>query len=404
MVAPLPTSRQHLFLFDIDSVLVEALGYLRALQDTVVHFAQRMGVGNHAPTAEEIRAGEAHGLTSEWDSAPTYIAALLIARLQQAPTLILPDGWNDAMETLAAHPQEIPHPDYTALVARIGAHLQTHKSTAARAARAVLAEIANDLPQAQRFPLHALLNALFEHTHDFTQSPVTRYFQHLVIGSDGIRDTYGVNPTFKSPPYLRDYDIPLLNADARERLLAQAGAGNLRLALYTARPNLPPRGAEASQRGYSPEAEMARSLVGLDSWPLIGLGCLQWLAEQVGADVETLVKPSPVQALAAIGAAATGQEAASLQAAWSLHQNDILTFPLSDLGNTTVHVFEDSAGGLQAVSYAVERLNGAGTDVGYQFYGITPATGPKATMMNRMKAPTYPDVNAAIAVALASLR
>lgn len=400
MAAP----RQHIFLFDIDSVLVEALGYLHALQDTVVHFAQHMGLGSHAPTADEIRAGEAHGLTSEWDSAPTYIAALLVERLRHATAPTLPDSWNGALETLAAHPQGIPHPDYTALVTRIGAHLQIHQDTAAQAARAVLAEMAGDLPQAQYVPLTALLDALFSHTHDFAQSPITQYFQHLVIGSGCIRDTYGVDPAFDAPPYLRDHDIPLLDIQTYKQLLAQTKTADLKLALYTARPSLPPHDTEASQHGYSPEAEMARSLVRLDPWPLIGLGRLQWLAERVGVDVETLVKPSPVQALAAIGAAATGQETAALESAWALQLGNTLTPPLSDLKNTTIHVFEDSAGGLQAVQYAAEQLNAAGKDVRYQPYGITPSTGAKAARMNNLKVQTYPTINDAIAVALASLQ
>lgn len=404
MPAHSSTARQHLFLFDVDSVLIEALGYLRALQDTVAHFAQSMGVGNHTPTADEIRAGEAFGLTSEWDSAPTYIAALLIKRLRHTPALVLPDDWDDALETLAMHPQRIPHPDYTALVTRIGTRLQTRKDTAAQAAHAVLEEMAGDLPQAQRIPLSTILDTLFNHTHDFAQASVTQHFQHLVIGSDCIKSTYGIDPTFTAPPYLRDYDIPLLDAQTRDRLLAQTKTGDLRLTLYTARPSLPPRDAEAAQRGYSPEAETAQLLVELDSWPLIGFGRLQWLAERVGADVETLVKPSPVQALAAIGAAAAGLEAAALEAAWALQQGKSLLPPLSNLSNTTVHVFEDSAGSLQAVKHAVEQLSAAGKDVHYRPYGITPETGAKAAMMDKLEVQTYPTINDAIAVALTSLQ
>ncbi|MBN2003552.1 MAG: hypothetical protein JXA21_09375 [Anaerolineae bacterium] len=397
-----PTTQQHLFLFDIDSVLVEALGYLHALQDTVRHFAQRMGMGNHAPTADEIRAGEAFGLTSEWDSAPTYIAALLIERLRYSTAPILPNHWEGALKTLAAHPQEIPHPDYTALVTRIGTQLQTRKNTAAQAAHEVLEESAGDLPQPQRIPISALLEALFNHTHDFAKAPITKHFQHLVIGSHRIRDTYGVDPTFDAPPYLRDHDLPLLNAQTRNRLLAQMETGGLRLALYTARPSLPPCDVEATQRGYSPEAEMARSLVGLESQPLIGLGRLQWLAKQVNVDVEALVKPSPVQALAAIGAAFAGQEASALKAAWALRQNNSLMPPLSGLDAATVHVFEDSGGGLQAVKHAIEQLNAAGKNIHYRPYGITPETGAKATVMDKLGVQTYPTINDAIVAALAS--
>ena len=80
----------HLFLFDVDSVLVEALGYLRALQDTVAHFTKQLGAGSHAPTEAEARAFEAYGLTSEWDSGAACVGLVLVERLLQDQDLALP--------------------------------------------------------------------------------------------------------------------------------------------------------------------------------------------------------------------------------------------------------------------------------------------------------------------------
>lgn len=399
-----PGTGQALFLFDVDSVLVEATGYLHALQDTVTHFSQRMGVGDHAPSEAEIRAGEAFGLTSEWDSAPTYIATLLVERLRYSPSLILPTDWEGALKTLGDHPMDIPHPDYTVLMARVGAHIQAYGDTAAQAARTVMGEVTTTLPHPQRESLDNLLDELFAHTHDFEDAPITQHFQHLTIGSKHIKDTYGTAPSFSAPAYLRKYDVPLLDSATREHLLAQAASGGLQLVLYTARPSLPPRDAEASHHGYSPEAEIAAGLVDLEDWPLIALGRLQWLAKRTGVDVETLVKPSPVQALAAIGAAISGQETPALEAAWTLHQTAKLKSPLSKLENATVHVFEDSAGGLLAVKRAVECLNTAGRKLTYHPYGITPATGEKAEAMGKLGVQIYPNVNAAVETALATLQ
>ena len=101
----------HLFLFDVDSVLVEAHGYLRALQDTVSHFSRRMGVGDHPPTREEVLTFEANGLGCEWDSGALCIAALLLERLRQGPSLPLPFHWPDALSALGAHPHSLSHPD-----------------------------------------------------------------------------------------------------------------------------------------------------------------------------------------------------------------------------------------------------------------------------------------------------
>jgi hypothetical protein len=391
----------RLFLFDVDSVLVEADGYLKALQDTAAHFSWRMGVGEHPPTEAEVRAFEAYGLTSEWDSAPTCIAALLVERLQQEPALPLPVDWPDALAALAARPFPLPHPDYATLAQRIGARL-VKQPGAAQAARAALWEDVEATPDLEphRPALAALFDTLLGHTHDFYRAPVTRHFQHLVIGSQGVCEAYGVEPDFESVAYLRQYDRPLLAPDARARLQESVASGSVRVALYTARPSLSPIEVDAPANGYSPEAEMARSLVKMDACPLIGLGHVHWLAQRTGEKVEHLVKPSPVQALAAIGAAWSGAEVAALEAALALHRDGELDPPLADLEAVAIHVFEDSPGGIDAAKRAVELLQAAGLGVALQPHGITPAGGPKAAAMAARGVPTYTSVNAALQAVL----
>lgn len=398
-MSPMPS--RTLLLFDVDGVLVQAHGYLRALQDTVAHISQAMGVGAHPPTEGEVRAFEAQGVTSEWDSAPACVAALLIDRLRRAPELRLPPDWPAALAALAAHPLPLPHPDYAELAAAVGARMSAPGHTpaeVAQAARAVLAERAGDLPQHQREAVHALLAALLGHTHDFDRAPITQHFQHRVIGSDGVEATYGVRAAFSSPPYLREHDRPLLAEAVRERLLAllSDGSASWGAVLYTARPSLPPADSGVDTHGYSPEAELARALVKLARLPLIGLGRLRWLAAVTGGEVARMVKPSPVQALAAIGAAASGAEVAALRAAHAFHAQGRLEPPLADLGPTTVHVFEDATTGLRAAQAASAALAAAGMPVQGRYYGVTPATGPKARAMAALGVPTYRSVNAAL--------
>lgn len=389
---------RHLFLFDVDGVLVEARGYLRALQDTVAHFARRMGVGDPALTEDEVRAGEAHGLTSEWDSAPAYILTLLIERLRREPSLALPGHWEAALETLAARPLPLPRPDYMALVARVGARRADFGETGP-AVRAVLWEDARVLSAAQREPVSAILDALLADTHTFDRALVTQYFQHLVIGSEGVAKTYGVTPHFEARPYLLEHDVAELSPEIAARLRDAADTGRIYPAIYTARPSLPPNGSDAPTKGYSPEAELAQELVGLEGWPLIGLGQLQWLAARCGAQTAQIVKPSPVQALAAMGAA-VGPETAALEAAWMFYERGELRGPLASLGTTTVHIFEDTVGGMRGVRGAVELLQAAGVDIRWQPYGVTPATGAKAEAMAAQGIPTYRSVNEAVAAAL----
>jgi hypothetical protein len=382
----------HLLLFDMDSVLVDAAGYLAALQETVAHVARAIGAGEQVLTEEEVRIFEAYAIGSEWDIAPTCIGGLLVERLRREPALSLPECWPEALAYLGAHPHPLPRHDFGALAARVGARL-AGRTGAARAAQAVLWEDAQAIPNltpATARAFEALLATLLGDTHDFYRAPLTRHFQHLAIGSRGVEATYGVQPDFESPPYLTLYDHPLLEAAVRDRLCAAVAGGQVRMALYTARPSLPPAGVDGAGPGYSPEAELARDLVGLPDVPLIGLGRMQWLAAQHGLAMVELVKPSPVQGLAAIGAAWSGDERGALEAALAVHRDGVLRPPFAGQAPAAVHVFEDAVRGLDAVEHGVEALRAAGLS----------DNGAKRGAMAARGVPCYPSVNQAIEEAL----
>lgn len=391
----------HLFLFDIDGVLVDAQGYLRALQDSVAHFSQAMGIsGDQAPTEKEVRTFEAVGMTSEWDSLPACLAAVLLGRLQQEPDFPLPDVWPAALDALGVRPREIPRPDYSALAQEIGARIRSTGEVAARAAHGVLSARAASLPAKWHGALERLLSTLLDHTHDFARAPLTQHFQHRVIGSAGVARTYGITAQFECAPYLQTHDSTNLTAGTRAALFRAQERDEMRAVLYTARPSLPPQDSGSATRGYSPEAELARELVGLEPWPLIGFGHMQWLGERVGVAAENMVKPSAVQALAAIGAAWLGRETVALQSAWTLFNEQRLEPPLADLPDITLHVFEDSSGGMHAVTQASALLHQAGKSNTLVRYGITPASGAKEKAMRALGVSTYRSVNSAVKRAL----
>ena len=68
----------NLYLFDMDAVLLYPGGYRAALMATVNYFSREMGLGDCAPTMHEIEVFESVGITSEWDSAPMCIVALML--------------------------------------------------------------------------------------------------------------------------------------------------------------------------------------------------------------------------------------------------------------------------------------------------------------------------------------
>ncbi len=393
----------HLFLFDVDSVLVEPGGYSRALQDTVSHFSRLMGLGDLPPSEEDIQTFEAEGLTSEWDSGAMCVVALLLQRFRHQPDLHLPNRWSEAQPLLAAQPISLPKPDYAALARQAGERIAAGM-TPVKALQAVLHCQARALLAERGTPaLLSLLDELAGQPHDLYRSPVTRYFQCLALGDEAVAQTYGIAPVAKTPAYLLTYDRANLCAASRARLQEAIAAGRVHAALFTLRPSLPPAGVTGPLAGYSPEAELARSLVGLEACPLIGLGRMQWLAAQSGHAVRDLIKPSPVQALAAIAAAFCRQEVPALHAALALAQEGALEPPLGALksAQVRVHIFEDSPVGMAAVRRATGLLLEAGIDCTHRPYGIVPAGGPKAEAMTTQGVAIYPSVNEALAEALA---
>lgn len=361
-----------LFLFDMDSVLLHPGGYRAALIATVNYFSTAMGLGEMAPTHEEIEAFEAVGITSEWDSAPMCLAALLVAS-----GVRLDGGFLDAVERLRARgPSDLPRPDYRALAERTRSHARPGELPAEAAYRALLDGRSTD-------GIERPLRELLLHTRDIRRSPVLPVFQQFTLG-EAFEAAYGMPPSFKAESLLLRWDRPALSR--------AVPAGSV---VFTARPSYPPRDLDLPRgMGYAPEAELGAQLVGLSDLPLIGYGSLQWLAEAVGGKPEAYVKPSPVHPLAAIGAAAGAPESQALLAAEARWRGEWRP-PLSELRaqGGRVTVFEDSALSIRGVREAVRMLGD-----GWECLGIgISAGGPKRAALEQAADRVYASVDEAIA-------
>jgi hypothetical protein len=394
-----------LLLFDIDSVLVEPNGYWASIQHTVGLYARGLGYGPEGvPALEDIQEFEASGLTSEWDSCPLCVGALLIAALAVHP-VPSPDRLIDWL----FHPAE-PFPGQCGAVAPVppgyfadlARQARRRLQPGERPAHAALRVLLDHTPAALWTAIHALL----DDTHDIARAPVTQTFQNFALGHAGYETCYGRVPGFESPSLLAERDRSLLTAEGRAQLRALlADSGGYGACLYTARPSGPPRDAGADPHGFSPEAEIAAELVGLADLPLIGFGRVRWLAARRGRRPDAYVKPSPVQALASIAAAVGIGETAALEAAAALA--DPLpgsgagalpaSFDVLQARPAHVVVFEDSERGAQAVLSAVETLREAGCRVTAQVVGIAATGGVKHTALQSVAGVLVTDVNAGIA-------
>ncbi len=379
----------NVLLFDLDGVLVQPLGYRKAIEAVFRHCVRGWGWPEMPPPDEEVIAFyEAHTITSEWDMLPLMLAAVwdAWAAAYGAP----PEGALDA-----SHPdQPPPPPDYRAAVLRLSDHLRP----GAYPAETALARQAQGGPEAPFPHLPAaspLLRRLLSHTRDVARNRTTRLFQQFALGSAAFAAAYGLPAEVATASFLRQHDRPLLASQARARLQTLLSRGEAVAAAYTARPSNPPRG-EPPRPGYSPEAEMALEAARLPDLPLIGFGRLAWLAEHYRLPPEkALLKPAPFHALAAIFAALLDDERAALQraAAWLLESRP-LTKGLPPA--MALYGFEDSVAGLRGMAAAAAALREAGMEIAFHPFGI--ATQPdKIAALRRVGATVMPSINHALA-------
>ncbi|MGH2523349.1 MAG: hypothetical protein ACRDH2_12670, partial [Anaerolineales bacterium] len=380
-----------ILLFDVDGVLIENQAYRAALRQTVAYFARRLGLNEVRLTDADIEVFESQSITVEWDSGAICAAALLVERLKATPGVSLPPDLGGAFDQLAAQPVHLPQPDFGALARRVGAATPP----GGLPSRAALELFRAETPEATPILTHLLGDC-----YSIDRAPAMQIFQNYALGHRLYAEYYGLPAQVEGEPLLEKLDKSYLKAEMRDRLLARRTAGAAFPALYTARPSLAPIESGRTPRGYTPEAEIARKIAGLDPAPVMGFGKVDWLARRTGYIGADLVKPSPVQSIAAIAAARTGLETESLKAALAAVRGDHLRYPLTACKGETVHIFEDSASSLRAVTRAVELLNRHGLNLRLVRHGVGPRGSPKRDTLAQAADVLHEDVNEGLAQVL----
>jgi hypothetical protein len=387
----------NILLFDVDGVLIEDGGYYVALIKTLDYFNRLLGADPIVFGLPDRDQFHARGYVNEWDLCPLCAGILLIETLARQPDRFLrPAPFEDFLRQLrgALVPQlaEVARPYLEQIDRAQGKPVER--------ARDVLLSALAQLPLRAdtRTATESLLREMFSQTHDVDRAPVTQIFQEFVIGSQLYAESYQLPPRFSEPSVLITEDRPLISIESKQKLAGWAQANRAQICVYTARPSLPP--ADDPDRiphlGYSPEAELGMQLLDMH-YPLIATGRVQWLAAKVKVPFESVTKPAPIQALAAIGAALTREEANSLLAAHALMSREELVGPLKKLRDQVVNVWivEDGILGLQATHGAIDLLRRSGFDVQAHAIGIA-AGGPKADALAPLSEIVQPDVNAAL--------
>jgi hypothetical protein len=355
-----------IILLDIDGVLVTPGGYRAALHSTLNYFATLMGSPHFDFHEEQIAELEKHGIFSEWDMVPILLATT----------------WNDILSTW----NDINLPsDVKVAAVEIGKRMNGYISHELNVPDFEI--LPNIYPtqsalQQKCFPLipENLRHSLLHDSRNVHFSATTRLFQHFSLGSKTFSEAYHLPSEIETVSLLHSHDVSNLNPSILEKLLQP----NIHLASITARPSAPPRNVDASHIGYAPEAEKALELVGLPNIPLIGYGRLEYIAKLQNLEPSTLLKPSPVHALAGTLAAYTNDEWQSLESAVEWQQTGKLNNIFSQLPKEfELIVVEDTMGGIRSVQSAGEIFQQAGFDVIVKTIGLTSGSKAKASAFEK---------------------
>lgn len=371
------------FIFDIDGVLVDPKGYRKAVQTTQAYFIHAMGLSDGLLVDDGIYGlFEACRVTSEWDMVPLALAILLEEILEKHPELSRYKKLDDCIQAIRhIPPDRLPRKiDYVTPIQALSTHINPGNYPADQVLKLAQCNTSGlEEPKVSEFHIFPalaqtpILDILLGHTRDIESSATTRLFQQYSLGSQAFEQTYGLSADVQTSSYLLEYDQPLLSKPLSQTLFRHYLAGELAICAYTMRPSLPPVEIQTDiKKGYSPEAEMGLKLVSLTDIPLIGYGRIHYLAQQAGLPTENMLKPSPLQAIAAILAAISGKELYALHTALKVQQGKqgaLDALSLADEFN--IHIFEDSAGGIVAMQSAAEVLAQFGMKVEVYPYGIS---------------------------------
>ncbi|MBN8657816.1 MAG: hypothetical protein J0M11_18940 [Anaerolineae bacterium] len=359
-------------LLDVDGVLVTPGGYRAALHATLNHFATLMGAPHFDFHEEKIAELEKRGIFSEWDMVPVLLGAAWDALLAKVGNENLPSDLKGAAVEIGRRmngyvSEDLIIPDFEIL--------PNIYPTESALQQGCFPHLPEDLC---RNLLHDSRNVHFSHT--------TRLFQHFSLGSQVFSEAYNLPAEVETESFLQTHDTSNLSP----KTLSKLQQPNIHLASITARPSAPPRDVETSHIGYAPEAEAALELVGLADIPLIGYGRLEYYEKQHGVAAASLLKPSPVQSLAAVAAAFTGAEWSSIQAAAEWQASGRLNSIFSSLPREfELIVVEDTMGGIRSTQAAGAILTQNGFGVTTHTLGLTSGSASKSEAFRKADVPYF---------------
>lgn len=375
----------NILLLDMDGVLLEALGYHLALQETVLRTAESLGFRGVTLSQEDIAAFEASGMSSEWDSAATAAALLLQQAWSVDPQRRLPASLLDGPARPLDH---FSAPNFREFALQLDDPDLSNKTPLERAEHLLLGRDGL-LSVEQEQIIRSLLRQARLGDHSLTY----RLFQELVLGSQEFTRLYPYPAQLNTPSYLLLHDRACLEAWQKTGLDGWLDKPGNAAAIITSRPNIPPGGGV-----IPPEAELGAQLVKLTMLPIAGWGSLVWLGARLGIDPQHVLKPHPVHALAALQLALGRPAPQALEEAASLGWLGKPSPAWQPLHGVQVSVFEDTPAAIRSLQSAQKLLTSSGVEITISCFGI--ATHPlKKQALEHYGARVYPGLAQALGAA-----
>lgn len=408
-----------ILLFDVDGVLVNPRAYRAAIGKTLTHLCSLVGLHNVCqllPTEKEIARMESCGVHDVWDMTNIIFCSLLCSIsttfAQNNRIMSLSGSLKQQLSSIASENTKLAvscaRPDYYRLAENFATPPGCEAVHPPSTAHAVLVEQITENSIDDRSGWIQLLNEFLSDTRSPYKSYGTRLFQNIVLGKSTFEATYELPGEHYGSSLITTEDVVLIDPSLVATLRNLFNQPDFRIGIYTARPSHPPRtcGEEPSIKGYSPEAELALRAAGMEQFPLVGMGCMEWLAHRHGDRTEELTKPNTTQALAALTAAVARRCDAEIleKAYWADKSKETVTPFDQDnwsIGQQPIeiYVFEDTVSGIRPMLQVAERLQRSGRSSSIYPFGIATDQHKIDALMAYSRA-VFADVNAALNEAL----
>ncbi len=399
-----------IFVLDIDGVLVTPGGYRTALKRTISHFLSCAGLPEDFNlTEDEIGTFEANSITSEWDLVPLTFAMIFDQALENKDLTF--HSLEQACEWMRNSTPPLTRPAYTAQISK----WLEMRIPQLPVADSLFVRIRDKLPS-HPFPnliKQPFAREILANTRDFSANPMSRVFQNHVLGKKLFTQYYPGLPALNVESTLEKYDTPNIPSKLQAEISLLIKIGKLRASAMTLRPNyLNGISLNGSQyrAGFSPEAEIALQMCGLDGIPLVGYGSLLWAGEEYHLSIDEIIKPSAFHGLAAIIAGFTNLSRA-LRLSHYLYRKEGYSPSAQDFRDELnqclpeeplhLHLFEDSPNGIKAIKDAAQILQKEGWQVTTHLWGIT-SHPQKKEALEKLGALVLPATGQALQIALES--